>query len=114
MAFRENNYSPNNGNLIRQTVEWLVSQQENDGGFAPWRSHPAGTEIYCTAVSSIGLLQYAKDFPDVRNALISAYNYMCRTQMKNGIWPYHELEDGGGWGLYAMTLIERWREKDGN
>lgn len=110
MAFKKNSYVPADKELIRQTAEWLASQQEDNGAFAPWKRHPAGTDIYCTAVSCIGLLQYADEFPTLKPVLDKAYEYVCGSQLKNGIWAYHELEDGGGWGLTAMTLIERWRE----
>lgn len=111
MSFKKNSYLPSNNELIHQTIEWLIYQQEKDGGFAPWKSHPVGTDIYCTAVSCIGLLQYVKEFPNIESSIIKAYDYMRSTQMKNGIWRYHELEDGGGWGLVAMTLFEQWRDE---
>ena len=39
-----------------------------------------------------------------------AYNYLCRTQLKSGIWAYHEIEDGASWGLYALSQAEKYLE----
>jgi len=104
LAFCENNYKPDCENLIRDTLQWLAAQQEDNGGFAPWYKHPVGPNIYCTAIAVLGLLSYGKDI--YSDQILKAYEYMKTTQLKSGIWPYHEIEDGSSWGLYAMTMIE--------
>jgi|GEM_PF-645314 len=104
LAFKTNNFCPKKEDLINDTIRWLATQQEENGGFAPWRGHPVGANIYCTAIAALGLLCYGKD--RYRNKIISAYDYMKATQLGSGIWPYHEIEDGSAWGLYAMTKIE--------
>jgi hypothetical protein len=38
---------------------------------------------------------------------------MKNTQLPSGIWPYHEIEDGASWGLYAMSKVEEFFEKRG-
>lgn len=106
MAFRKNDYIPHHEELIIDIIEWLISQQESDGGFAPWKDHPVGTNIYCTSVALIGLIQYFDAFPIVRSSIDKAYLYICRTQLSSGLWPYHELEDGSAWGLAALTIYE--------
>jgi hypothetical protein len=110
MAFSKNKYSPENQSLIKQTDEWLISQQEENGGFAPWLNHPVGPNIYCTAIATLGLMSYGENehFTQIQRA----YGYMKETQLKNGIWPYHEIEDGASWGLYAMSKAEEyfWRQ----
>lgn len=105
LAFRENNYFPSN-NTILEIIDWLEHQQENDGGFSPWKGHPVGSNIYCTALAILGL----SAFPDIskKNVVDKAYSYIIRTQLINGIWPYHELEDGGAWGLRAITEYEKY------
>jgi len=85
-------------------MDWLASQQEENGGFAPWRRHPVGANIYCTAIAVLGLLSYWKKM--YFDQIIGAYEYMKMTQLNSGIWPYHEIEDGSSWGLYAMTCVE--------
>lgn len=104
LAFHTNNYMPNCGNLINDNMQWLAAQQEENGGFAPWRNHPVGANIYCTAIAVLGLLSYGKDI--YAEKIRKAYEYMKITQLISGIWPCHEIEDGSSWGLYAMTKIE--------
>jgi prenyltransferase beta subunit len=104
MAFNENNYMPHDKTLIDSTIDWLAGQQEDTGGFAPWLKHPAGSNIYCTAIAALGLLSYGRE--QYAENILQAYRYMQNTQLPSGIWPYHEIEDGASWGLYAMSKVE--------
>lgn len=106
LAFRRNNYSPRNDTLIDDTVAWLVSQQQDSGGFAPWRDHPVGENVYCTAVATLALIEQQQS--SLNQSIIKAYEYLCLTQLNSGIWAYHEIEDGAGWGLLALTDCERY------
>lgn len=107
MAFKANEYIPKDNDLIIESIKWLEKQQEIDGGFAPWKGHPVGANIYCTAVSCLGLLSYHEYCS--MNTIERAYKFMIETQLKNGLWAYHELEDGAAWGLRAMIEIEKER-----
>lgn len=107
LAFHQNNYVPEYTSLVSEILEWLVSQQEVDGGYAPWKNHPVGTNIYCTAVTLISILKYIDEYPQYFDVANKAYKYICNTQLPNGLWKYHELEDGGAWGLVALTQFER-------
>ena len=92
-------------NIIQDTIEWLISQQDEDGGFAPWKGHPVGTNIYCTSIAALGLLSY---FDRVDPKYVgNIYNYIINKQLKNGLWPYHEIEDGGAWGARTLFELER-------
>ena len=105
MAFSKNTYLSSEDTLIKETIDWLACQQEEDGGFAPWKGHPVGTNVYCTAVSCLGLMSY----PEIVDHVIleKAYSYLTHTQLKNGLWAYHELEDGAAWGLRALVEMEK-------
>lgn len=105
MAFYKNDYQPREEGLIEETVNWISSQQEDNGGFAPWKNHPVGTNVYCTSISLLGLLCYAEYVN--KEVFEKGYNYIIETQLRNGIWPYHEIEDGAAWGLRALTELER-------
>jgi hypothetical protein len=109
MAFKKNNYMPYDKTMIDNTIDWLAGQQEENGGFAPWLKHPAEPDIYCTAIGTLGLLSYgsARYFGEIHKA----YRYMKNTQLPSGIWPYHEIEDGASWGLYAMSRVEEFLAK---
>jgi hypothetical protein len=104
LAFKANSYRPKHESLIDGNIQWIATQQEGDGGFAPWCKHPVGSNIYCTALAVLGLLSYGKE--QYGAEILKAYEYMKITQLKNGIWPYHEIDDGSSWGLYAMTKAE--------
>lgn len=111
LAFNKNKdkYTPQtNSNLIYETAQWLDTQQEASGGFAPWKGHPVGENVYCTAVALIALISMQDT--KYKTTIEKAYNYLCRTQLNSGIWPYHEIEDGASWGLYALTQAEKYLE----
>ncbi len=101
-AFHASDYRPGKNGLIEDTVSWLVSQQNSDGGFAPWRDHPVGSEIYCTAVALLGLTSFPELVDHTR--ILNAVRWIGCTQLPNGLWPYHQIEDGGSWGLFAIYL----------
>lgn len=94
--------------LIEETADWLVSQQAENGGYGPWLNHPVGENVYCTAVSILALIS----MNDARytHTIIKGYKYLCDTQLKSGIWPYHEIEDGSAWGLLALSKAEEYLE----
>lgn len=106
LAFKKNNYQPQNASLLAQTADWLSSQQEPNGGMGPWLNHPVGSNVYCTAVALIALISMADT--QYTETIKKAYSYLCKTQLKSGIWPYHEIEDGASWGVYALTKAEQY------
>ena len=93
LAFQKCGYKPRYmQELATDTADWLASQQQINGGFAPWRGHPVGENVYCTALAVLALtsLEDKSYYKNVKNA----YNYLCYTQLRSGVWPYHEIEDG--------------------
>ncbi len=104
LAFNKCGYEPFSQELLDETANWLASQQEESGGFAPWLDHPVGADIYCTAVATIALIEVDK--VKYESTISKAYSYMKDTQLRSGIWPYHEIEDGAAWGLLALTKWE--------
>lgn len=91
--------------VIAETIKWLLSQQEDDGGFAPWKHHPVGTNIYCTAIASLGLLSFKEQVK--AECFQRIYEYIKSKQLINGLWPYHEIEDGAAWGARAVFELEK-------
>ncbi|MCP5103952.1 MAG: terpene cyclase/mutase family protein [bacterium] len=105
MAFRAAHYSPRRKESIIGTLDWLVENQGVDGGFAPWKSHPAPPDVFCTSVAVSGLLQYKETVPP--RVFQKAFHWLLETRLPDGIWPYHEIEDGASWGLYALTQLKK-------
>jgi hypothetical protein len=103
MAFKRARYRPQTGTLIEETVDWLAANQLQDGGFSPWKGHPLDADVFCTAVAALGLRQYPNlAAPEV---LRRAAGWLDRNRLENGIWKYHEIEDGASWGLYALSQL---------
>jgi squalene cyclase len=103
MAFKAAGYTPKEKNLIADTVEWLMENQRPDGSFAPWKAHPAASDVFCTSVAVLGLLQYKESvLPEIFE---KSYNWLLSNRLPNGIWPYHEIEDGSSWALYTLTQL---------
>lgn len=105
MAFKANHYSPLTNHLVENTIFWLSSNQRDDGGFAPWKNHPVESNVYCTALSSIGLLQYP-ELVDKR-VFINAAKWLKTNQLESGIWQFHEIEDGASWGILALHQLSK-------
>ena len=96
--------------LFRQTIEWLLSQQQVNGGFSPWFDHPVGENVYCTAIAMLGIMSDRSCLH--HHEIAQACQFLYRTQKRSGIWPYHEIEDGTSWGLYALTQAEIYLENN--
>lgn len=105
MAFKKNDYSPKDRAIIEKTCLWLAQSQRKDGGFAPWLEHPVDSDVFCTSISILGLLQY----PDLvsRDIFKGAYDWLLKNRLGSGVWKYHEIEDGASWGLLALTELKK-------
>ena len=101
MAFSKNKYRPENVNLISETLVWLLNQQNDDGGWGPWKDHPVGSDPWCTGICMIALLQY----PDkvTQKTLVKSLKWLRDRQLPNGLWPYHYIEEGSVWALLSMV-----------
>jgi hypothetical protein len=109
MAFASTGFTPQNPSLITDTLEYLVSEQNEDGGFGPWKGHPVGSEPWSTGIDLIGLLS----FPDlVKPEIIEkALDWLAKNQLPNGLWPCHYIEEGSSycyWGaIEALKYLKR-------
>lgn len=105
LAFNATAHSPRQPLLLEDTTHWLLSQQQDSGGFAPWLNHPVGENVYCTAVAILGLISTGAKA--CQATVARGYEYLCATQLRSGIWPFHEIEDGAAWGLLALAQSEQ-------
>ncbi len=101
MAFSQNNYYPDTQNLIDETVCWLCDQQNDDGGWGPWKGHPVGSDPWCTGIGTVGLSQYPDKIPQV--VFVKALKWLRENQLPDGLWPYHYIEEGSCRALYALV-----------
>jgi squalene cyclase len=101
MAFKRNDYQPTDSQLISQTIQWLEAQQNDDFGWGPWKGHSVGSDPWCTGITMEGLLQYPDKVP--QKVLGTGFEWLKEKQLPNGLWPYHYIEEGSSWALYALT-----------
>lgn len=102
MAFCKNNYSPGDKEIISKTLYWLAGQQNDDGGWGPWKDHPVGSDPWCTGICLVSLLHYPDEL--TQEVLYNALEWIKEKQLPNGLWAYHYIDDGSAWALYAMTM----------
>ncbi len=87
--------------LAEQTIEHLFKDQNEDGGFGPWRNHPIGSDPWSTGVVLWGLSRW---IGMVDKAVIQkAMSWLEKTQLPSGYWPYHYLDDGTSFALIGAV-----------
>ena len=87
--------------LIDKTIRHLAEDQNEDGGFAPWKGHPIGSDPWSTGVVLWGLSRWG-ELAD-RTVLERALEWLHRTQLPSGYWPYHYLDDGASIALIGAV-----------
>jgi len=90
-------------NLVKRTIAYLNSEQEEEGGFGPWRGHPVGGDPWSTGVVLWGLSRVRELVP---NRIIErASSWLKSKQLTNGLWPYHYLDDGAAMALIGISSV---------
>jgi len=87
--------------LIVQTISHLAKDQNDDGGFAPWKGHPIGSDPWSTGVVLWGLSKWI-DHVDTM-VIEKALDWLRKTQLPSGYWPYHYLDDGTSLALIGAV-----------
>lgn len=100
MAFSRNDNKPEDNLLIDKSIAWLCRQQNDDGGWGPWKDHPVGSDPWCTGICLSSMTCYPDILPS--DVIIKGSEWILRKQLLDGLWPYHYIEDGSSWALYAL------------
>lgn len=91
--------------LIDRTIRHLINDQNVDGGFAPWKNHPIGSDPWSTGVVLWGL---SKWIDRVDPAVIErVLHWLEVTQLPSGYWPYHYLDEGTSYALIGTVSAMR-------
>ena len=91
--------------LIDRTIRHLIDDQNEDGGFAPWKNHPIGSDPWSTGVVLWGL---SKWIDRIDPAVIDrALHWLEVTQLPSGYWPYHYLDEGTSYALIGAVSAMR-------
>ena len=85
-------------NLVERTIALLCSEQEDGGGFGPWKGHPVGSDPWSTGIALWGLSGFESRVPV--QTFKKGLSWLQSRQIDDGMWPYHYLDDGT-----AMALI---------
>ena len=84
--------------LVDRTIAYLSNEQQEDGGYSPWKGHPIGSDPWSTGIVLWGLSKVREKVP--KQTIEKALSWLNSKQLDNGLWPYHYLDDGS-----AMALI---------
>lgn len=96
--------------LIHDTYLFLAEEQNEDGGFGPWKDHPIGSDPWSTGIVMLGLLSY----PELvkREVIEKAVNWLIMTQLPNGLWPYHYIEEGSAYAYWGLVEALKYLSKE--
>lgn len=103
MAFHKHDYSLQNPDMLNDLVMCLIKSQNEDGGFAPWKGHPCGSDPWCTGIAVLGLLSYSNEVP--RQVFELARDWFIRNQLPSGFWPYHYIDEGSAIAYWALKEL---------
>lgn len=91
--------------LVLRTIEYLAEDQNDNGGFGPWRNHPIGSDPWSTGVVLWGLSKWIDQVnPEV---IEKALAWLEKTQLPSGYWPYHFLDEGTSYALIGAVAASR-------
>ncbi|MEI6153282.1 MAG: prenyltransferase/squalene oxidase repeat-containing protein [Deltaproteobacteria bacterium] len=91
--------------LVSRTIAFLADDQNNDGGFGPWRDHPIGSDPWSTGVVLWGLSKWIDHVSPV--VVEKALVWLEKTQLPSGYWPYHYLDEGTSYALIGAVAASR-------
>jgi len=101
MAFKRNDYQFLDSHLLNDTLDWLISQQNEDYGWGYYQGQPVGSTSFCTGVVIRALLEYP-DRIDL-NVIANGLEWIEKNQLEEGLWPDHYIEEGSAWAFYALS-----------
>ena len=110
LGFSASGVSANDCPLIRETYAYLHEEQNDDGGFGPWKNHPIGSDPWSTGIVLLGLLSY----PELakRAVIEKTTNWLTKAQLLNGLWPCHYLEEGSSYAYWGIVESLKYLSKD--
>lgn len=98
---QKNELAPDSRELVSRTIEYLCAEQNEDGGFGPWKEHPTGSDPWSTGVVLWGLAGFAENVPE--QVVKRSISWLEAKQLPNGLWPYHYLDDGTSLALIGLS-----------
>jgi hypothetical protein len=102
--------SPTDRKLAHATVLHLLADQRDDGGWGPWRIHPAATDCFATGIALLALgMEPSANTPAVEDCIIRGLGWIEANMLETGLFPTHYIEFGSAWLLAALSVCSaRW------
>ena len=91
--------------LVEKTIKYLSQEQNDDGGFAPWKNHPIGSDPWSAGVVLWGLSKWG-DRVD-KQIFKKALMWLKKSQLPSGVWPYHYLDDGASMAVLGIIGAQK-------
>jgi len=112
LGLRASGASANDCPLIGETYSFLEDEQNDDGGFGPWKAHPVGSDPWSTGIVLLALLAY----PELTNRKVveNAVDWLAKNQLPNGLWPYHYIDEGSAYAYLGLVEALKYLKKEGN
>ena len=82
--------------LGEQTLKHLLVDQREDGGWGPWREHPAPTDCFSTGIAMWAIASSHSD-NQTDEALERAIQWCESLRLDNGLFATHYIEEGSAW-----------------
>jgi squalene cyclase len=92
--------------LIQETYVYLAAEQNDDGGFGPWKNHPIGSDPWSTGIVLMGMLTYPQLIK--KEVIKKTVNWLAENQLPNGFWPYHYMEEGSSYAYMGLVAAVRY------
>ncbi|MBW1707576.1 MAG: terpene cyclase/mutase family protein [Deltaproteobacteria bacterium] len=102
--------SVNDCPLIEGTYTYLFEEQNEDGGFAPWKDHPIGSDPWSTGIVLLGLLSYPNLLK--REGIEKTVDWLAENQLPNGLWAYHYIEEGSAYAYWGLVEALKYLAKE--
>jgi len=91
--------------LFIETIHYLCHEQRDDGSWGPWKNHPAAGDYFITGICMASLALSYEILTDIMiiKSLKKAVQWIKNTQLENGLFPTHYIEEGSSWIFFGWT-----------
>lgn len=79
-----------------QTFEHLLDDQREDGGWGPWREHPAPTDCFSTGITMWAIASSSSSH-QADEVLERSIKWCESHRLENGLFATHYIEEGSAW-----------------
>lgn len=94
--------------LVNNTFDYLKNEQNDDGGFGPWKNHPIGSDPWSTGITLVGLTSWP-EYAD-KEVIERAVQWLCDTQLESGLWAYHFIDEGSAYAYWGLKEAAKYLE----